>query len=69
MVMPGMGGHDTFVEMRQVNPQVRAILSSGYSLNGEAQAILDEGVLAFVGKPYRQAELSRKVSEALARKL
>jgi CheY-like chemotaxis protein len=69
MVMPGISGRDTFVALREVNPQVRVLLSSGYSLNGEAQAILDEGVLAFVGKPYRQADLARKVAEALARKL
>jgi CheY-like chemotaxis protein len=51
--------------MRQINPQVRVLLSSGYSLNGEAQGILDEGVLGFVGKPYRRAELSQCVVEAL----
>lgn len=68
MVMPEMGGRDAFVAMRQINPQVRAILSSGYSLNGEAQSILDEGVLGFIGKPYRHAELSTAVEEALARK-
>jgi PAS domain S-box-containing protein len=69
MVMPGMGGRDTFHALRQIHPQVRALLSSGYTLNGEAQSILDEGVLAFVGKPYRLADLSRAVAEALARKV
>jgi CheY-like chemotaxis protein len=68
LAMPGMGGRDTFVALRRINPQVRALLSSGYSLDGEAQSVLDEGVLAFVAKPYRQIDLSRKVSEALARK-
>jgi CheY-like chemotaxis protein len=68
MVMPQMGGRDAFIAMRQINPQIRALLSSGYSLNGEAQAILEEGVLGFIGKPYRLAELARSVAEALARK-
>ena len=68
MVMPELGGRDAFVAMRRINPGIRALLSSGYSLDGEAQAILDEGVVAFVGKPYRQAELGRKVAEALVPK-
>jgi two-component system, cell cycle sensor histidine kinase and response regulator CckA len=68
MVMPEMGGRDAFIAMRQINPRLRALLSSGYSLNGEAQDILDEGVLAFIGKPYRHNELSEAVAEALARK-
>jgi PAS domain S-box-containing protein len=65
MVMPVMGGRDAFLAMRRINPQLRAILSSGYSLNGEAQAILDEGVLSFIGKPFRRAELAGRVAEAL----
>jgi nitrogen-specific signal transduction histidine kinase len=68
MVMPEMGGRDTFLAMRRINPQVRALLSSGYSLNGEAQGILNEGVLGFIGKPYCRAELSRSVAETLLRK-
>jgi CheY-like chemotaxis protein len=68
MVMPEMGGRDTYIAMCRINPKVRALLSSGYSLNGEAQGILNEGVLGFVGKPYRRSELSRSVAEALAQK-
>jgi two-component system, cell cycle sensor histidine kinase and response regulator CckA len=68
LVMPEMGGRDAFLAMRQINPQIRALLSSGYSFNIEIQRLRDEGVLAFVDKPYRQAELSKSVAEALSRK-
>jgi two-component system, cell cycle sensor histidine kinase and response regulator CckA len=54
--------------MRKINPDIRAVLSSGYSLDGEAQAILDEGMLGFAGKPYMHAELSQKIADALARR-
>jgi CheY-like chemotaxis protein len=67
MVMPAFGGRETFLAMRETNPAVRAILSSGYSLNGQAQAILDEGVLDFVQKPFQLRELSSKVAAALRR--
>jgi len=65
MVMPKMGGKDTFTAMYKINPDVRAILSSGYSINDEAQSILDQGVKAFVGKPYDRKKLSEVVARVL----
>jgi CheY-like chemotaxis protein len=65
MVMPKMNGRQTYQAMKEINPEVRAILSSGYTINGEAQAILDEGVLAFVGKPFEKTELSQRIAQAL----
>lgn len=65
MVMPEINGKDTFIEMRKINPEVIAFLSSGYSLNGEAQKILDEGIKAFIQKPYRWNELAKLIDEAL----
>ena len=50
MVMPKLAGKDLFLAMRAINPRIRALLASGYSLNGEAQSILDAGVLAFLQK-------------------
>ena len=66
MVMPKMNGRDTFLALRRINPKVKALLASGHSLDGEAQAVLDEGALGFVPKPFEQTELARKVAEALA---
>ena len=65
MVMPKMGGRDTFIAMRRINKEVKALLASGYSIGDEAQAILDEGVICFLQKPFTSADLSRKVIEAL----
>jgi len=67
MVMPKLGGKELFSAMKAVNPRIRALLSSGYSINGEAQGILDLGVQAFVQKPFDRVELSRKVAEALGK--
>jgi PAS domain S-box-containing protein len=65
MIMPRMNGREAFMAMREINPDIRAILSSGYSINGEAQGILDEGVLAFIGKPFDRAKLSDTVAKVL----
>ena len=66
MIMPRMGGRDTFIAMRAINPAIRALLSSGYSINGEAQMILDEGVRGFIQKPFCLAELTEKLAAASA---
>ena len=65
MVMPEMSGRETFLAMRRINPDIRALLSSGYSLNGEAQGILDEGMKGFLQKPFHVRELARAVAETL----
>lgn len=65
MVMPEMGGRETFAEMKKLNPQIKALLSSGYSINGEAQEILNEGVAGFIQKPYLRIELTEKVAGIL----
>ncbi len=66
MIMPGMSGSDTFDQLKTINPSIRAILSSGYSLNGKAQAIMDKGVRVFLQKPYRLHDLAQKIREALS---
>jgi PAS domain S-box-containing protein len=61
MVMPGMDGRATFAALRAINPGLKALLTSGYGVDGEAQRILDSGVMGFVQKPYRLEELGRAV--------
>ncbi|GAB4227879.1 MAG: hypothetical protein OHK0028_00950 [Deltaproteobacteria bacterium] len=65
MVMPGMSGGDCFRKMKEINPGARVVLSSGYSLEGAVQSVMDEGILAFLQKPYRLEELSRVVGTAV----
>jgi CheY-like chemotaxis protein len=65
MVMPVMDGRDAFIAMREINPDIIALLASGYSLSGEAQTIIDEGVKGFIQKPFRRSELLYKISGVL----
>jgi CheY-like chemotaxis protein len=67
MLMPGMGGAETFQELKGIEPGVRVLLSSGYSLDGEAQQAMAAGARGFIQKPYRLAGLSHKVAEILGR--
>ncbi len=65
MIMPGISGSETFDRLRKINPNIKVLLSSGYSLNGKAQEIMDRGCNGFLQKPFKLEELSSKVREML----
>jgi two-component system cell cycle sensor histidine kinase/response regulator CckA len=65
MIMPDMGGGETFERLKSVNPEIKVILSSGYSLNSQAKIILNKGVQAFLQKPFRIDQLSQQVRDVL----
>jgi len=65
MIMPNLSGGDCFRRMREINPKVRVVLSSGFSMDGAIQEVMNEGILAFIQKPYRLEELSRVVGTAV----
>lgn len=67
MIMPEMTGHALCCALREIDPNVKAILATGFSLNGEARKILADGVLGFVQKPFHIQELLESVAEALDR--
>ncbi len=68
MIMPVMSGGETFDRVKEVNPKVKVLLSSGYSLEGEAKEILKRGCDAFIQKPFKIEQLSQKLREVLDRK-
>jgi len=65
MIMPGRSGGETFEDLKRINPRVKAILSSDYSLNGEAKTILNRGVKAFIQKPFMMDQVSMTIREVL----
>ena len=65
MIMPGMGGGETFEVLKSINPDVRVILSSGYSINGKAKEIMKRGCKAFIQKPFQIGDLSDKIKKVL----
>lgn len=65
VIMPGISGGETFDRLREINPEIRVLLSSGYSINGEAQKILNRGCNGFLPKPFRMRELAQNVRKML----
>ncbi|MEA3359014.1 MAG: response regulator, partial [Thermodesulfobacteriota bacterium] len=68
MIMPEMSGGDVYDGLKEINPEIKVLLSSGYSINGLAQSILDRGCNGFIQKPFNLKELSHKLREILDKK-
>ena len=65
MIMPDMGGSETFDKLKEMDQGVKVVLSSGYSLNGQAKSITDLGCKGFIQKPFNLATLSKKIRDVL----
>jgi CheY-like chemotaxis protein len=61
MTMPEMSGRQTYDTLQKLKPGIKVLLSSGYSIEGEAQALLDGGCNGFIQKPFDVVALSAKV--------
>jgi two-component system, cell cycle sensor histidine kinase and response regulator CckA len=67
MIMPDMGGGDTYDGLKMLNPKVKVLLSSGYSIDGQATEILDRGCNGFIQKPFKMKKFSEKLRNILTR--
>ena len=65
MIMPGIGGSEVFDRIRAESPEVKVILSSGYSMNDDTDRIMKRGCNGFIQKPFDIQTLSRKIRTVL----
>ncbi|MGD9062918.1 MAG: response regulator [Desulfobacterales bacterium] len=68
MIMPEMSGGETYSLLKEINPSIKTLLSSGYSINGKAQAILNDGYSGFIQKPFNLTDLSHKIGKIMGLK-
>jgi len=61
MIMPQMGGGETYDQLKKIKPGVKVLLSSGYSINGQASEILKRGCNGFIQKPFNLQNLSQNL--------
>jgi two-component system cell cycle sensor histidine kinase/response regulator CckA len=67
MIMPDMSGGDTFDSLKETNPEIKVLLSTGYSIDGQATEILNRGCNGFIQKPFNMKQLSGKLREILGK--
>jgi two-component system cell cycle sensor histidine kinase/response regulator CckA len=65
MVMPGMDGSETFARLKALDPGVKVLLASGYAIGDRAAAIMKQGCLGFIPKPFNLDYLSQKINQVL----
>lgn len=65
MIMPKCGGHETFYKIRELDPNARILLSSGYVSENEIQDLLRQGACGFLSKPHRIAVVAQAIRAAL----
>ena len=65
IIMPEMSGGQLFDRLIKIQPHAKVLLSSGYSIDGEARELLQRGCRGFIQKPFSLNQLSRKVNEML----
>jgi len=63
MIMPDMGGGEVYDRLKELDPGVKVLLSSGYSIDGQAGEILERGCDGFIQKPFNLKVLSSKIRE------
>jgi two-component system cell cycle sensor histidine kinase/response regulator CckA len=65
LVMPYMGGGEAYDRMKEINPDIKVLLSSGFSIDGESTEILERGCEGFIQKPFKMKELSHAIRQIL----
>lgn len=65
MIMPDMGGSETYDKLKKINVGIKVLLSSGYSVEGEATEILNRGCNGFIQKPFNMKQVSQSIRKIL----
>jgi two-component system cell cycle sensor histidine kinase/response regulator CckA len=65
MIMPKMSGGEAFDRIKEIKPDIKVLLSSGYSINGQASEILNRGCHGFIQKPFNLQSLSTSLRSIL----
>jgi len=65
IIMPDMGGGAVYDKIKSINPDVKVLLSSGYSVDGQAIELLERGCDGFMQKPFTMEELSGKITQIM----
>jgi CheY-like chemotaxis protein len=65
MTMPVMSGEETLRELRNIRPDIKVILSSGFNEVEAIRRFTGKGLAGFVQKPYTSARLAEAVQSVL----
>ncbi|MBU1162722.1 MAG: response regulator [Proteobacteria bacterium] len=65
MIMPDLGGSQVYDVLKEIKPDIKVLLSSGYSIDGQASEIMSRNCDGFIQKPFNMIELSKRIRNIL----
>jgi PAS domain S-box-containing protein len=65
LTMPDISGRECFTILKEINPSVKVIITSGHVMDTEIGEILKDGAVAFMQKPFESEDLIAAVRKAL----
>ena len=66
MVLPNKSGSEIFLDLRTIQPDIKIIISSGYSLDSEMRKLIQMGRCKFMQKPFSLSTLRQEIADFLA---
>ena len=65
MIMPKVGGSQAFTRIREIDPEAKILLSSGFVNEEDIQHLLKQGACGFLSKPHRLPVVVNAIRDAL----
>ena len=65
MIMPKAGGHETFLKLKAIDPDVKVLLSSGFVNEKAVEDLLTQGACGFLPKPHRLPVVAKAIRDVL----
>lgn len=66
LVMPNFDGKKVYLELKHINPEIKVLMSSGYTQEEDLTYLLKDVDVGFIPKPFRLHELSKIIQETLS---
>ena len=65
MIMPEMNGYECFLQLKEINPEIKFIIASGFTKENSIEGLKNRGLNGFIKKPFRSPVLSKMVAEII----
>jgi len=60
-----MSGREVYDKISEITPDVKGLLSSGYSMDGQVKLEMERGCCGFIRRPYNLKDMSLKIRNIL----
>ncbi len=65
MIMPEMGGKECFYKLKEIDPEVKIVIITGYKTDAVITRFIRDGVSGVIEKPFKLYDFTREVYKAL----